>query len=116
TPSSTVVELGAGGGWYTEILAPLLANQGKLIVAGYDGNGPATEMSTVYGKRLDLTLAKSAELFGKVERVAISSPDSIQLGANDSADLVIAMREMHGWQRRGQMSQYLAAVHAVLKD
>lgn len=116
TPSSTVVELGAGGGWYTELLAPLVANQGKLIVAGADANGPATEMSKVYGTRLDLFLAKSPELFGKVERVTISSPDAIQLGAAGSADLVIAMREMHGWQRRGQTSQYLAAAHAVLKD
>ncbi len=30
-PSWTVVELGTGGGWYTEILAPLVAGKGKLI-------------------------------------------------------------------------------------
>jgi len=34
----TVVELAPGGGWYTEILAPLLRNDGKLILAGA-GNG-----------------------------------------------------------------------------
>lgn len=116
TPAMTVVELGAGGGWYTELLAPLLANKGKLIVVGPDANGPDDKMATVYGKRLDLFLEKSPELFGKVERVTISSPDSIKLGPDGSADLVIAMREMHGWQRRGETAKYLAAVHAVLKD
>lgn len=116
SPESTVVELGAGGGWYTELLAPLVANKGKLIVAGPDANGPATEMSTVYGKRLDLFLAKSPEMFGKVQRVAIGSPDAIKLGDDGSADVVLAIREMHGWQRRGVTDKYLAAVHAVLKD
>ncbi len=32
-PNMTVVELMPGGGWYTKILAPVLADQGKLIVA-----------------------------------------------------------------------------------
>ena len=116
TPTMTVVELGAGGGWYTELLAPLLANKGKLVVAGPDAAGPADKMTTVYGKRLDLNLAKSPALFGKVERATIAGPDAIKLGADGSADLVIAMREMHGWARRKETEKYLAAVHAVLKD
>ncbi|MGN6106582.1 MAG: class I SAM-dependent methyltransferase [Kofleriaceae bacterium] len=113
-PTDTVVELGAGGGWYTELLAPLVYAKGKLVVAGPDAKGPADKMSTVYGKRLDLFLAKSPDLFGKVERVAIGSP--VAVGAPASADLVIAIREMHNWQRRDELDAYLAAVHAVLKD
>ncbi|HWU91315.1 MAG TPA: hypothetical protein VN253_28810 [Kofleriaceae bacterium] len=115
-PSSTVVELGAGGGWYTEVLAPLLANKGKLIVAGPDSAGPPDKMPTVTGRRLDLFLAKSPELFGKVERVTLRPPDDVKLGADGTADLVLAIREMHNWQRRKHIDQYLKAVHAVLKD
>ncbi len=111
-PTSTVVEVGAGGGWYTELLAPLLGNKGKLVVAGPDPAGPADKMMTVYGKRLDLFLAKSP-LFGKVERVVIGTP--VKLGADGSADVVLAMREMHGWQRRNELDAYLTAIHAVLK-
>src|SRR3954471_6516728 len=33
-PTMTVVELSPGGGWYTEILAPYLRAQGKLVGAG----------------------------------------------------------------------------------
>ena len=33
TPSMTVVELWPGGGWYSEILAPVLKDHGKLIEA-----------------------------------------------------------------------------------
>ncbi|NVB84718.1 MAG: class I SAM-dependent methyltransferase [Kofleriaceae bacterium] len=113
TPASTVVELGAGGGWYTEILAPFVGAKGKLIVAGPDANGPADKMTTAYGKSLDLFLAKS-KLFDKVERVNIGP--SIKLGEDGKADVVIAMREMHNWQRRGELDAYLAAIHAALKD
>jgi predicted methyltransferase len=115
TPTQTVIEVGAGGGWYSELLAPLLANRGKYIVAGPDTNGPRTEMSTVYGKRLDQMLAKSPELFGKAERVSIN-PDAPKFGPDGSADLVIAMREMHNWQRTKKLEAYLAAVHAALED
>ncbi len=114
-PTSTVVELGAGGGWYTEILAPFLANHGKLIVAGPDANTPANAMSTVSGKALDLFLAKSPEIFGKVQRVGITTPDTLKLGPDNSVDVVLAIREMHNWQRRGELDKYLAAIHAVLK-
>jgi predicted methyltransferase len=114
-PTSTVVELGAGGGWYTELLAPLLADHGKLIVAGPDANAPAGKMSTVSGKALDLFLAKSPELFGKVMRVGITTPDALSLGADGTVDVVLALREMHNWQRRGDLDRYLKAIHAVLK-
>lgn len=32
----TVVEISPGGGWYTEILAPFLRDQGTLYAANYD--------------------------------------------------------------------------------
>ena len=114
-PTQTVIEIGPGGGWYTELLAPFLANHGKLIVAGPDPTAPAGKMSTVSGKRLDLFLAKSPELFGKVERINITTPDTLKLGAPASADLVLVNREMHDWQRDGELDKYLAAIRAVLK-
>ena len=35
----TVVEIWPGGGWYTEVLAPVLKGKGRLYAAQY---GPAT--------------------------------------------------------------------------
>ncbi|WP_206194635.1 hypothetical protein [Shewanella chilikensis] len=32
----TVIELWPGGGWYTEILAPMLADKGQYIAAGFN--------------------------------------------------------------------------------
>ena len=39
-PEMTVVEIWPGGGWYTEILAPLLRDRGKLYAALYGSNPP----------------------------------------------------------------------------
>jgi predicted methyltransferase len=113
-PDMTVVEFGAGGGWYTEILAPLLAKKGTYIVTSGDPNGPDDQMSTVYGTRMKLFLESSPELYGKVQ-VSHVNPDKPELAPAGTADLVIAIREMHGWQRRGNMEKNLAAVFAALK-
>jgi predicted methyltransferase len=115
-PDMTVIEVGAGEGWYTELLAPLLAGAGKLVVTSPDPAGPIDTMRTVYAKRLAMFLAKSPELYGKVEVVVVDPPAVVELGPPGSADLAMAIREMHNWQRRGQIDAYLAAIHAVLKD
>lgn len=115
TPASTVIEVGAGGGWYTELLAPLVANKGKLIAAGPDASGPADKMSMVYGKRLDLDLAKSPALYGKVVRATIAG-DTFELAPAGTADVALAIREMHNWVRSNAHARNLAAIHAALKE
>ncbi|MEZ4400070.1 MAG: hypothetical protein R3B06_08630 [Kofleriaceae bacterium] len=115
-PTSRVVELGTGAGWYTEILAPLLAKRGALTAVGPNPDGPDDKMSRFYGQRLVKMLGKSAALYGAVTRVAIDPPGTLTLGPPGSADVVIAFREMHNWVGAGQLAAYLTAIHAVLKD
>jgi predicted methyltransferase len=115
TPKMTVVEIEPGAGWYTEILALLLAKQGKLIVAAPDANGPKDKMSTVYGRRADLFLSRSPELYGKVVRTTFT-PEAMEFAPPGSADLALSFRELHGVVSSGEVPQYLAAVHAALKD
>jgi predicted methyltransferase len=116
SPSMTVLEMGVGDGWYTELLAPLVAKHGKLFVAGADPETPAGTMRAVGVKRVALFFAKAPEIFGGVQVAAISVPDSLTLGPDGSVDMVLAMREMHNWHRRKLLPKYLAAIHAVLKD
>lgn len=111
----SVIEMGVGEGWYTEILGPFVAKSGKLTVASPDPNGPADSGRTLYGKRIQAFLAKSPELFGKAQVAIIAPPDQLSLGADGSADMVLAMREMHNWHRRKALANYLQAIHNVLK-
>ncbi len=112
-PTSKVVEMGAGRGWYTEILAPVVAKSGQLTIGAPDAAGPADTMSTVYGLRAKAFLGTSEDLYGKV-KVFHSRGETLSLGEPGSADLVFAAREMHGWQRRDVFATNLKAIVEVL--
>jgi predicted methyltransferase len=88
-PTDTVVELWPGGGWYTEILAPYLADKGKLIAAAPAGKG-AEGMA----KRFDANPA----LFGKVERVNFPTVLGGTGVAPGTADVVLTFRNVHNWK------------------
>jgi predicted methyltransferase len=92
-PTDTVVELWPGGGWYTEILAPYLADKGKLIAAAPAGKG-AESMA----KRFDANPA----LFGKIERVNFPTLLGGTGVAPGTADVVLTFRNVHNW-RMGYM-------------
>ena len=108
--SMTVVELWPGAGWYTAILAPLLADKGKLVVTNTDPNGPG-ESAKSYAARL----ASKPNDFGKVDVKIINAPADISLGADGSADAVVTFRNFHNWVRDGIADKVLAASFRVLK-
>jgi len=121
-PGMTVLEAGAGAGWYTEILAPVVAKKGKLIVVTYDPSGPEESYRTFIGIRVKDMLAKSPELFGKVETTIIKPPEEVKkdpaslvLAPEGSVDMILAIREMHNWQRGGTIDAWIAAAHKALK-
>lgn len=80
----TVVELAPGGGWYTEILAPLLRDNGKLILAGA-GNGLKTK------------LAANSAVFDKVVIGDFNPVDKIDYAPQSSVDVVLTFRNVHNW-------------------
>ena len=114
TPRQTVLECGPGEGWYTEILAPIVAAQGKLIVTSTDPNGPADQRSTFYGHRFKLFLDKSPEVFGKAE-IALLDGASPRLDLDGKVDLALVMRGLHGMQNNGKLDAWLAQIHKALK-
>ncbi len=82
----TVVELTPGGGWYTEILAPVLHNHGQLIAANGDLNGPYTKK-----------LSSNAAVFGNIKLWQFAPPGHVNLGTDGSADMVLTFRNLHDW-------------------
>lgn len=114
TPKMTVLEYGPGGGWYTELLAPTVAAQGKLIVTTTDPKGPPDARSTFYGERLARFLERAPELYGKVERIVIDSKNP-QFGLEEKVDMVVVMRAMHGLHRDKLLPGFLAQVFKALK-
>jgi predicted methyltransferase len=117
--NSTVVEIWPGGGWYTEILAPVLRDAGKLYVAEYGANPSfpyqRSEMETLSGK-----FARNPEIYGRVTRTSLAFPDALEIAPQGSADLVVTFRNVHNWfdPNYGENSAPLAfrAFFAALKS
>ncbi|HSQ62936.1 MAG TPA: methyltransferase domain-containing protein [Polyangiaceae bacterium] len=111
----TVLELWPGTGWYTEILAPMLAQRGKLIVTSVDPDGPQDKPAFRFARQLKERFEKSPELFGKVQTARIDPPEHLDFGPEGSVDLVLTFRSVHDWVRDGYADKVFAAMFKVLK-
>jgi len=102
-PSDTVVEFSPGGGWYTEILAPLLAEDGTLILAQPKGG---------YFDRLKAKLDAKPEMFGKATLVPFPPDGAITPG---SVDVVLTFRNVHNLVMGGAAEGAFKMFYAMLK-
>ena len=110
----TVVELAPGGGWYSAVLAPVLRDRGKLLVAAGDPKGDPKSESTQDAQALLGRFEKSPQAFDKVEWVTFSR-DKRVLGPPESADMVLTFRNFHNWIGGESVDSVVGAVFAVLK-
>jgi predicted methyltransferase len=113
-PDMTVVEVWPGtGGWYTEVLAPLLAEHGKLYAAVQP---PAPENAYVTASRRDFAdkLAALPAIYGRVE-VTTMGPGAFAIAPPGSADLVVTFRNIHNWMSLGFAPEAFAEMNRALK-
>ncbi|HET6905994.1 MAG TPA: hypothetical protein VFH52_03490 [Rhodanobacteraceae bacterium] len=90
-PDMTVIELDPGGGWYTEILAPFLYANGHLVEAAPP---PRAGRPDRFGQKLKA----DPKVFGHVAKVIpFSPPKQVNLGPDNSADMVLTFRNAHDW-------------------
>ena len=116
--SMDVAEIFPGpGGWYSKILAPVLAKRGQLyVISGlYDVYG--------YGD----ALSRVETLTGKDEIKTVSIADKLTVGDDGSVDmantnlnlrnldLVLTFRNLHNMTADGRMALYKAAFRALKK-
>jgi predicted methyltransferase len=87
TPKMTVVEFAPGGGWYTEILAPYLRNDGKLIAGA----------SARFKQKLDGNPA----VYDKVVLTILDPSGKLDYAPKNTADMVLTFRNVHNWVSAG---------------
>lgn len=113
-PDMTVVEIWPGNGWYTEILAPLLRDHGKLYAAQIDPAGGEYARNTVETYREKL--AGRTDLYGKVIVTTLAPPPSKELIAPPgTVDLIVTFRNLHNWMMFGWQREALQSMYAALK-
>ena len=99
-PDMTVVEVWPGaGGWYTEVLAPLLAERGRLYAA-QPAAAPGNAFITGNLKAFADKLAAQPAIYGKVE-VTTLDHGSDAIAPPGSADMVVTFRNLHNWMSLG---------------
>ena len=111
----TVMEIWPGaGGWYTEILAPVLRERGRLIAATWD---PAIDNRFIQDslKAFRAKLDARPDIYGKVEVVALQHPTAMNAVPPGSVDMVLTFRNIHNWMPRDAARPMLEAMFAALK-
>ncbi len=114
----TVVEIWPGGGWYTEILAPALKENGTLYAAHFSVNPTYAYQRRYFGSFLTKA-GESPDIYRDVIITAMDFPYELEIAPPGSADLVVTFRNAHNWVSSGypKTSAQLAfrAMYDVLK-
>jgi predicted methyltransferase len=112
-PEMTVVELSPGGGWYTEIIAPYVAEAGRYVAAGFDLDS-ANDRTRASAERFKAKLDAHARLYGDDYAMVPMAPgdDWVEPG---TADMVLTFRSIHGWMGRGTAEAIFADAYRALK-
>ncbi|WP_447757464.1 class I SAM-dependent methyltransferase [Sphingopyxis fribergensis] len=108
-PGDTVVELWPGGGWYTEILAPLAkSGGGTLYVAAPWERG----LNKIKEKQ-----AADAGTYGAVKLAEFPATGAGAKVPDGSADVVLTFRNVHNWRFGGsdKAADAFKQIFAMLK-
>ncbi len=111
-PGLTVVEIWPGGGWYTEILAPYLREEGLYYAAGLDPESES-EFAQRAVARLAEKLASDPELYDRTV-VTVLAPGN-EIAPHGSADLVLTFRNVHNWMSGGYEERVFQEMFDALK-
>ena len=100
-PNMTVVEVWPGPGWYTEVLAPVLRDRGKLYVAQYGAAPPFPYQQ----REMDALAAKmraAPDVYRSVTPTALNLfANELEIAPAGTADLVVTFRNVHNWFQEG---------------
>ena len=114
-PHMHVVEITPGGGWYTEVLAPVLRDKGRLYAAHYFVD-ESTHRYYQKGRAAYLEkLAKNPAVYDKVVVTSIEAPKHVDIAPKGSVDLVLTFRNVHNWTEAGNDEAMFKAFFDALK-
>jgi len=114
-PQMTVVEVWPGGaGWYTEVLAPFMRDQGTFYAAQF----PPDSDIAFYTRNLEKYREKIAAKPGIYDQVKVTHlwpPRHTRIAPPGSADRVLTFRNVHNWALAEKTDRYFEAFFKALK-
>ncbi len=112
-PEMTIVEITPGAGWYTEILAPYLAQKGHFIAAGFPQNTEVEYLKNINEKFN--TWKKSHPELEKKIHMTVFNPPTDPIAPEGTADMVLTFRNVHNWAAKGSEAAAFEAFFKALK-
>ena len=103
----TVVEIWPGGGWYTEILAPYLKNQGTLYAAHFPQS--ATRDYYINSRQQFVERVATDEAFSAIVVTEFAPGEATEIAPAGTADRVLTFRNLHNWYMNGGVEAIEAA-------
>ena len=105
----TVIEIWPGAGWYSEILAPVLKDDGLFYAAQYNPNGPYGYQRRGLGAFLS-KLGGNPDMYRDVVITEFDLPYALEIAPRGSADMILTFRNVHNLV----MEIYDSGAHARL--
>lgn len=117
-PGQTVIEITPGYGWYAEILAPLLCENGHFVAAVINPDSAVKQSArNYYAKQLNVLERKFLalpNLYGSPE-IRLFDEAKPTFGAPASADVVLTFRNVHNWREADRVALMFKGFFDVLK-
>ncbi len=111
----SAMEIWPAGGWWTEILAPYLTENGKYVAAHFPDQGD----SSYYSRSLNSfknKISDDPENYGAVTLTSLMPSagidEPVQKG---SMDIVLTFRNLHNWMASGSEREMIQIAHNSLK-
>ena len=113
-PDTTVIEILPSRGWYTEIIAPYVRDEGKYYAAHFSPNASLSHMPPNL-RNFEEKISNEPELYGRITVRHLNPPHEVVIAPPESADMALTFRNVHNWIMAGQEHEFFAAFYAALK-
>lgn len=112
----TVVEIWPGGGWYSEILAPVLKDNGQYYAAGFSLVAERTpNWRKNYQRKFAAKLKENPEVYDNTLVSDLSIPERPEIAPAGTADLVLTFRNVHNWMKGEYAQAVFDSMYKALK-
>ena len=119
-PTMTVAEVAPGGGWYTRILAPFLAEKGQYIAIARDSDAGGFDTRTARARALGWTerfkQSFAEEFGGSADDAMAFEVDEFPEELEGSIDRILFVRALHGVWNGGDIQFWMREMRKVLAD
>ena len=111
---NSVIEVTPGYGWYAEILAPLLRDNGSYTYASYKLTEGINPFFVKVEKAFTAKMQKYPKVYEKLNWVHFEAKNP-ELAPNSLVDKVVTFRNVHNWAQAGTSKAMFKGFYDALK-